>query len=97
MTRVFVPDELLVCHCPVCSSNRAAAMEEAEGARDKSAATRERDAISTKTWIVCMLQHTATHCNTPDCMYGVCGPCCAAVVRNPGCNVAKHSKNNKHN
>ena len=39
---------LLLCHCPVCSTNRAAAMEEAEGARNKSAATRERDAITTK-------------------------------------------------
>ena len=31
-----------------------------------------------------------------DCMYGVYGPCCVAAVRNPRCNVSKHSKNNKH-
>jgi len=32
-----------------------------------------------------------------DCSYGLCGPCCATVVRDLRCNVAKHSRKNKHN
>ena len=32
-----------------------------------------------------------------DCNYGLCGPCCVTVMRDPRCNVAKHSRNNQHN
>ena len=32
-----------------------------------------------------------------DCSYGLCGPYCAAVMRDPRCNVAKHYRKNKHN
>ena len=31
-----------------------------------------------------------------DCSYGLCGPCCAAIKRDPRCAVAKHFKKNTH-
>ena len=31
-----------------------------------------------------------------DCSYGLCGPCCAAIIRDPRCVVAKHYRKNTH-
>jgi len=40
---------------PPQKTHGTAAMEEAEGARSRSAATRERDVGITQSWIVCMV------------------------------------------
>jgi len=39
---------VLLCYCPVRSTNTATPKQEAEGARNKRATTREWDAITTK-------------------------------------------------
>ena len=31
-----------------------------------------------------------------DCTYGLCGPCCAAIKRDPRCAITKHFRKNTH-
>ena len=47
-----------------------------------------------------MCDNTAEGCHNHkvlDCSYGLCGPCCAAIMRDPRCVVTKHYGNNTHN